>query len=261
MMHDPLISIINDNIDQRIYQDTIHFHTKGTNRIFDDIVPFNTITTLLTTEQIRLLQSSEHSFSGDCIEVKTRKPNDYVRRQASVTEFSSHRPSLPKDIFFTIIKQSFGLNDDKKNKIMNYPSGGAFYSGQVVIYVKNVADLLSGAYHYLPFSNKLERLNTLSDESVNKALFIKQASEFMHYDFFIYYGSLLSKHICKYGYRGYRLAIMEIGSMYRNLEISTSLFNLQSRVWGGFNDEALSVALGIDPRVILPMICQLVGKQ
>lgn len=55
--------------------------------------------------------------------------------------------------------------------------------------------------------------------------------------------------------------MLEIGSMYKNLEFFAQKESLKNRVWGGFNDEALTVSLGLDPRAFVPVICQIVGRE
>lgn len=260
-MHDFLLSIINDTIDKQVQNEIIDFHTKSQNRIERDFLPFGTSVTLLSSLQIEALQWSEHAFGSHehYLGIKDMAdPLDFQRKRSA--EKFIHYPELSESVFSKVIVNSFAADIKPEEIKIPYPSGGAIYSGQVIVFIKNVQGIKVGAYHYLPISNKLERLDALSTKWVEDALFIVPSPKYENYDFFILYGSLVSKHVCKYGHRGYRLCLMEIGSMYRNAEIQATNHNLTSRVWGGFRDEPLSVALGVDPRVIYPMICQLFGR-
>jgi SagB-type dehydrogenase family enzyme len=259
-MHDYLISVINDSVDEKIKNEITEFHIKSNNRDVPDFTPFPLIKTLLTNEQIQGLEKTEHPFSGNRISLNSTINSSTGKRKPSASYLKKHDPLLKKTLDDIIIK-SFGTFLNNGQISYPYPSGGGLYSAQIIIYLKNIEGYEPGAYHYLAVSNQLERLVSLQENLIEKALFINEESRFNHYDFFILYSSLIDKHVCKYGYRGYRLAMVEIGSMFRNLEIETQKEGLRSRVWGGFNDEALSISLGIDPRVLTPVICQIIGRQ
>ncbi|QTF08943.1 SagB/ThcOx family dehydrogenase [Brenneria izadpanahii] len=258
-MFDYMLAVLNDTIDQRVHNDLMDFHVKTCNRVDKKINPFNFNRTLLTDGQNRMLEWSEHRFGN----VKRELRNDEIlhsfHRVPSSSGFSACSP-LSGDVFSALINSCYGAHRSGERIIMPYPSGGALYSGQVIIYVKNISNFQPGAYHFLPLSGEIESLSALSIKVVEESLFIGKNDKFSDYDFFILYGSVITKHAAKYGYRGYRLAMLEIGSMYRNMEIACNTLELDNRVWGGFNDEALTVALGLDPRVILPVVCQLVGR-
>uniref|UniRef100_UPI001428AA4A SagB/ThcOx family dehydrogenase n=1 Tax=Type-D symbiont of Plautia stali TaxID=1560356 RepID=UPI001428AA4A len=202
---------------------------------------------------------TQHEFSLNKVDIQACRGKHHPERAPSANEFTAHFP-LAREIFETIFINSLGASTSQRVLRYPYPSGGALYSGQAIVFINNVEGYKKGSYHYLPISNQFEKLDSLCESIVNDALFIRNDHNLKNYDFFILYGSLIDKHLCKYGYRGYRLAILEIGSMYRNTELELQRLNLGSTIWGGFQDEALSVALGIDPRVVIPVICQIVGR-
>ncbi|HCM1965005.1 TPA: SagB/ThcOx family dehydrogenase [Salmonella enterica subsp. salamae serovar 56:l,v:z39] len=259
-MHDYTLSVVNDHIDEKIKSEIEIFYAKTHNRHTPQLSPFPVVKTLMDNKSLANIENIEHHFSAEKIQL-----NNYIKscptlRRSSAIKFCRYS-ELKQDIFEGIIYASYGAKMHNGKFIFPYPSGGALYSGQVVIYIKNVEGFQVGAYHYLPKTNQLEKLSNLNEEVINKSLFIKSDARFNNYDFFVFYGSLLDKHVCKYGYRGIRLAILEIGSMYRNIEIESAKYSLNSRVWGGFRDESLAISLGLDPRVIVPVICQLVGRE
>ena len=90
---------------------------------------------------------------------------------------------------------------------------------------------------------------------------IGENQEFADFDFAIFYSTLAAIPIAKYGARGYRLAMVEAGSMYQLASQIAQSVSLQNRVWGGLDDEGLSIALGIDPRAVWPLVCQIFGRR
>lgn len=259
-MHDYILSMVNDHVDEKIKNDIDSFYAKTHNRRVDKLLPFPVVNTLMDNRLLTKLERVEHSFSLNKIQLNSHKKSTLTQRKSSANYFVKHS-KLKKRVFEDMVFNSYGIHDYNGEYIFPYPSGGALYGGQVIIYIKNVEGFPVGAYHYLPKTNQLEKLDNLKEETINESLFIKKNEQFYNYDFFVFYGSLLDKHVCKYGYRGIRLAILEIGSMYRNLEFESCKNELNSRVWGGFKDESLAISLGLDPRVIVPVICQLVGRE
>lgn len=259
-MHDYLISMVNDHIDENIKNDTADFVIKTHNRQNLDAIPIPVFSTFISKSQTAVLERTEHSFASEKISLLENHHPLSKLRSASSNAFIKKEP-LNRPRFESVIINSFSARAVNDKMTYPYPSGGGLYTGQVIIFVQNVDGYAPGAYHYLPVSNQFEKLDNLCLSLVNAALFMLAEKNFMEYDFFILYGSLMDKHICKYGYRGYRLAILEIGSMYRNLECEAQKAGLGYRVWGGFQDEALAVSLGIDPRVVVPVICQLIGRE
>lgn len=48
--------------------------------------------------------------------------------------------------------------------------------------------------------------------------------------------------------------------MFQEMSRCLSELGLSDRVWGGFDDDGLSLSMGVDPRVAWPVICQLIGR-
>lgn len=258
-MHDYLLSMACDHTDERIKDELTDFIVRTHNRNIISHSPHTVLNTYISESQSAALESTEHEFSPIKKALLTPDDPSQVRRLPSSGGFR-RCGALRRTAFENLIMNSFRGRLSEHRITYPYPSGGGLYSGQVIVYIRNVEGYETGAYHYLPLSNQFEKLHDLSASLVNAALFMRGETHLNEYDFFILYGSLLDKHICKYGYRGYRLAVLEIGSMYRNAEREAQNLKLSSIVWGGFRDEALTVALGIDPRVVVPVICQIVGR-
>lgn len=73
------------------------------------------------------------------------------------------------------------------------------------------------------------------------------------------YVAYLPKTLFKYRYRGYRLALMEAGSMYMLIELQVAALHLSCRLWSGYTDHMLSKAIGLNPALFNPICVHLIG--
>lgn len=71
--------------------------------------------------------------------------------------------------------------------------------------------------------------------------------------------SMDTRRCCgKYGDRGYRFALMEVGAAWQNIDLFAAEHGIEVRSMGGFVDEAASSLLGL-PDSVLPALIVLVG--
>ncbi|MDO1510222.1 MULTISPECIES: SagB/ThcOx family dehydrogenase [unclassified Neisseria] len=256
-MHELELNLAADYIDQSIFKDNYIFHSRSHNRENKYLAVVPRPMTYLGVEHLKLLEFPEHYFGGQILERNVTDFSPLIERKPSATFFRNDQKMTYKQLM-TLLSQAFGeSNSDLHTR--PYPSGGGMYSGQVILYAKAIDGLDKGSYHFLPKSHKLERLNAKSEEVIEKHLFLGANEKFLDYSFFILYSIMPVFTIAKYGMRGYRLSCIEIGSMYQALIMKSEKMGLRSRVWGGFNDEQLSLTLGVDPRVVWPVVCHLVG--
>jgi SagB-type dehydrogenase family enzyme len=147
---------------------------------------------------------------------------------------------------------------------MPYPSGGALYP--VLPFLcrtsLSVADWPVGQdiFQVLPFSRSLEPLPARADaSSLLAALSGDAAGALGQPAFALVYAVHLDKAVFKYRYRGFRLAQMEVGSMYQRVTEQAQAMGLASRVWAGFSDCRVASRLGLDATQVLPMVVQFLG--
>lgn len=257
-MHEIELNIAADHIDQRYHRNSYVFHAQSYNR---DLAPWATIPPVpssLSADQIELFQRMERNFGGTIVHHPLKRDIQPSRLPSAETFNPNYRMSL--DDLLYVLAVSFGESRSSPHT-RPYPSGGALYSGQITLYAKNIDGLQSGSYHYLPHARQLECLDAGSEHEIERHLFLASQSSLIHYAFFILYSIIPMQSIAKYGMRGYRLACIEIGSMYQSLIFQSEKIGLRSRVWGGFADEGLSISMGIDPRVAWPVICHLIGEE
>ncbi len=256
-MHEVETNVAADHIDQRILRETYCFHSRTHYRDNRPLAVMPVPATSLAKEHVQSFQWMEHVFGGQRITTADHSGFSEQLRNPSASVFSNIK-ILNCDSLMKLLIASFG-EATATPPTRPYPSGGAMYGGQVTIYAKKILGLERGVYHFLPRARQLERLEASPEQKIERHLFLGDNKELRNYAFFVLYSSMPTQTIAKYGMRGYRLACVEIGSMYQSLIVQSEKIGLRSRVWGGFADEALSLAMGIDPRVSWPFMCHLVG--
>lgn len=157
-----------------------------------------------------------------------------------------------------LIRRSFSSINGRRN----YPSAGGLYPVETFIAFlapKIDIGIVTGIYHYLPNSMKLELLRESDPTEVTRALFHYPGELELIPDFVIFFQLNLTVALCKYRLRGYRFGLLEAGSMYQHAERVGRELGVGSRVWGGFADGEVSRICGTNPTVYVPVIAQLFG--
>lgn len=144
-----------------------------------------------------------------------------------------------------------------------YPSGGALYPIEVFCINLNKTieqwPIESDALHLLASSRTLEahspsiNVTQLIDAITPQNVDIGSPALALVY--FIY----LPKALFKYRYRGYRLSLMEAGSMYMITDLRCKELHLESRPWSGYTDHQITKSLNLNPVLFLPACIQLIG--
>lgn len=184
---------------------------------------------------------------------------DSVRRNPSAASFSLQ--PLPFSIIAHLLINSFCANSPDSRR-RPYPSGGALYPIHVVLCrISEVTAWPSevDALHLLPVSRQLEDLKAESADKLLRTLTGGQTETLGTPAFAIVYAISFEQAIFKYRSRGYRLALMEAGSMYQTADLCGKALGLQNRMWAGFCDHRVARDLGLDPRHIAPLAVQFFG--
>ena len=258
-MHELMLAVANEHRDERTFEAASYFHVQSNNRGSLKQLNPERIDCPLSLEQVSILEHKSYEFGGFFVEGSDGKCSA-SGRLPSAEAFGATQEPMKRGLFEALFFQSFGETRQASRRFRPYPSGGAQYSAQVVVYCKNVADTIGGSYHYHPERNGFEKLAAPDDKEILRLLSLRPDNPLSNFDFVVLYSFLATVPISKYGYRGYRLGLLEIGSMYQKLLETLECNGCHGRIWGGFSDEPLSVALGVDPRVSWPVICQIAGR-
>jgi SagB-type dehydrogenase family enzyme len=172
----------------------------------------------------------------------------------SVRKFSGQ--AITKANLSTILAMGTGLGGENFNEPpaplvlggpvakRTYPSGGALYPIELLVYPLRVESINPRFYYYQVLPHRLVSVAPSVPEDVLVELLnehpIKEASTLLL--LFIDFARL---SFGKYGEKSYRLALIEAGHIAQNVLLVTSGLGLQSLPICGFNDEQLSRAAGL----------------
>lgn len=170
------------------------------------------------------------------------------------------------NIAFSTIEQLISplLNTHPTSHKRGYPSGGALYPVEVFICSLNESPehwpFVEKVLHLLPYSRALETVqNTLSSKHLKDSI-LCPPSTLGTPALALVYVAYWPKTLFKYRYRGYRLALMEAGSMYMLIELQAKALDLRCRLWSGFTDSMLCKSLGLNPALFSPLCVHFIGQ-
>lgn len=172
----------------------------------------------------------------------------------TVRQFSGQ--AITKVNLSTILAMGAGLGGEKLSEPpaplvlgglaaqRTYPSGGALYPIELLVYPLRVESINPGFYYYQVLPHRLVSVSPSLSEDVLLELVnehpIKEGSALIL--LFIDFARL---SLGKYGEKSYRLALIEAGHIAQNILLVASGLGLGSLPICGFNDEQLSHAAGL----------------
>jgi SagB-type dehydrogenase family enzyme len=150
-----------------------------------------------------------------------------------------------------------GITDTRRG-LRSAPSGGALYPLDVYVVIgkKGVKGLAEGVYRYLPESHSIEKLA----ESDRRGELARAAlgQNWMTQAPVIFVITAEYKRINKkYGNRGIRYALIEVGHVGQNIFLQAESLGLGAGIVGAFNDQevakVISALPGHEPLSIMPI--------
>ena len=125
------------------------------------------------------------------------------------------------------------------------PSAGGLYPVELYVVARAVESLPAGIYHYAPRAHALEELSRGDPiEALSKACFygdsLRQSS------LVVLYGLALGRTLRKYGDRGYRYALLDLGHLAQNMALVAEGLGLGMMTTCGYYDDRLHALLGLD---------------
>ncbi|EHS51978.1 hypothetical protein PDO_4944 [Rhizobium sp. PDO1-076] len=207
----------------------------------------------LSTENLLLAETKESRFSHF---------SDIVFGHSTTTQTTVSRwPSLKKgqpgivefEKIALILGQAIGADGEGRRP---YPSGGALYSAEAVVVTSDRVEGIPpfSVAHYLPTSNRFELLPAQFDQDRFITIATIEGAAF-----YVAYFINLKKATFKYRSRGYRLALLEVGSMYQHIAAIAQDNGIASRVLAGFSEYEFTKSCGLDSRLLLPAAIQAFG--
>ena len=170
-----------------------------------------------------------------------RSGRNYIPYSISVNEMSN------------LLHYSYGITKKMKIKDVNgiwsyraVPSGGALYPLEIYCYLNNSA-LPKGIYHYRPDKNILELIQEMDLlEDFRKILFAEPNVNLSTCSCILFISSVLDRILMKYGERGYRFILQEVGFVSENMSLICEALGLSSCMIGSYIDEEVNSLLYAD---------------
>lgn len=177
--------------------------------------------------------------------LKRRSRREYNDEPLTIAEISQ------------LLWAAYGVTDEKGYKTA--PSAGALYPLEIYIVVGKAKDILSGVYRYRP--QKHELANVIYGD---KRLLLKSASldqdAVSEAPVAIVFTAVYERTKVKYGERGIRYVLMEVGHAAQNVYLQAEALNLGAVVIGAFDDEKVKDILSLE-RNEEPLYIMPVGKK
>ena len=225
--------------------------------------PASGSSTTLDDELIESVELSECKFSiiAPTVELlpdaAEHSEEAYAHRSKSVRRFGSS--VIPRNTVHGLIHEALCTYPSSFRR--GYPSSGALYPVETILVFREGYRASKGeslVFHLLPNSKTLEeiRVQRVTDpfyELTSASPYINDASIVLVYIINI------DKAIFKYGLRGYRHAMMEVGSMYQNVITSADRRGLANCLCSQFDDYKTLKLLGLDPQLFAPALMHFVG--
>ncbi len=133
--------------------------------------------------------------------------------------------------------------------LRRYPSGGGLYPIGLYVLAFNVAGLVSGIYHYLPYSHRLSKVNLEIDRKALVRLAISPDFDAETASFAIAYVYDLYANARKYGDAGVVYGLIEVGSISQCVHLARTALGLAGCDQGGYDKPTLEHHLGLDGMV------------
>jgi SagB-type dehydrogenase family enzyme len=174
--------------------------------------------------------------------VKRRSVRDYTREPLALEEVSQ------------IVWAAQGISSDRGGRTS--PSAGALYPLEVYLIVGNVKGLAAGVYRYMPKGHELVMVSegdiraALADAALGQSPVKYGAVD-------IVLTSVYDRTTKKYGDRGIRYVLIEIGHVAQNICLQATAMELGSVMIGAFHDDEVKGLLKLpkeeDPLYIIPI--------
>jgi SagB-type dehydrogenase family enzyme len=204
--------------------------------------------------EMRAMTSGGRQYRGslrlrcDPIEPNAASLSETIYNRRTIREITDQPLSL--DRLGRVLIDTNGVTGKEENAgislmLRSSPSGGALYPTEIYVFCNNVVNAPSGLYHFNSLTMELvliapeqsgeELAHICCDQSLAKTV-----------PAVIIFTSVIQRSLRKYGARGYRYALLEIGHAAQNMLLSCSAYGLACMTTGGFYDDQLNMFLGVD---------------
>jgi SagB-type dehydrogenase family enzyme len=185
----------------------------------------------------------------DDIPPNGRSFDDVISSRRSFRDFADLDMTL--DELSLILYQSYGITgemtgqDGSRQALRSSPSAGALYPAEIYVAVQKVAGVKPGIYHYNVPNHELELV--IPGDPTESMFEICCGQDFVRKtSIIILMSGVLKRTKLKYGERGYRYVLLDIGHLGQNIYLSCTTLDLAIMTTCGFFDDQAHRLLRLD---------------
>ena len=222
------------------------------------------VQTFLSSRNIReVLNRAFKVYSlADRVELERPEPRNSLenviaaRRSARrFTGESATIEELSRLLFF-----SYGKVQQGDYPLRMVASGGALYPLEIYVVALRVEGLDPGIYHYNIEDHGLEVLERCDGLEMVKERILVREIDVDNAAMVLLITGVFRRNTIKYLDRGYRMILFEAGEVAHNMNLMATSIGLGGCLVGGFYDDELSAALGIDGIDEAPLLPLVLGR-
>jgi SagB-type dehydrogenase family enzyme len=198
------------------------------------------------------------------IDQNGRTFDEVLSSRRSVRDFADLELDL--DDLSKILHQSYGITGELPGKdgfrqdLRSAPSAGALYPAEIYVAVRKVAGVEPGIYHYNVPHHEIELL--IPGDPTEQIYEVCCGQEYVRQtSIVVLISGVLARTKLKYGERGYRYALLDIGHLGQNLYLSCASLELAVMTTCGFFDDEANKLLRIDGVDEAVMYVAFIGKR
>lgn len=145
----------------------------------------------------------------------------------------------------TLLERAFGVTmagSDRAPALRAFPSAGGLHPLEIYVATLRCEGIPRALHHYDPQTHTLAQLAPCP-EDLGALLFADNA----HPALALFMTAAFARTQGKYGERGYRFALIEAGHAMQNALLVATTLRMGALPLGGFCEDAIGAALGLDP--------------
>ena len=183
---------------------------------------------------------------------------DVLQKRRSVRSFSKEQLTVKE--LSNLLYYSAGAKpkDEWGERKRFYPSGGGRYPLELYPIVSNVDGIKYGIYHYYVKTHSLE---VLLNSRFRKSLFSNIGQKWAKNAAVLFIiSAVFHRTEIKYGHRGYRHVLTEVGHMSQNIYLVSAALGLGCCSIGGYVDDEINNLLDFDGISESVLVITAIGK-
>jgi SagB-type dehydrogenase family enzyme len=157
---------------------------------------------------------------------------------------------LAPDQLDAVLRAGYGrISGPEEDERRTVPSAGALYPLHLVVIAHAVRGVARGVYRWRPDDGALAAMSHVELPERLDAWFRTRHVDWARAAAVVLLIGDLSRSCPKYGERGYRYVLLEAGHVAQNVCLAAAALDLPHVPVGGFDDDVVNAALGIDAPV------------